>query len=292
MSVFEGSCVALITPFTEDGINFDALEKLIEFQIENGTDAILICGTTGEPPTMSAAEQKEAIRFSKEIINGRVPIIAGTGANSTAATIENCKMAEELGVDALLVVTPYYNKATQKGLIAHYQAVNDAVHTPIIVYNVPSRTNLNILPATMLEIAKMSNVTGLKDATGNIAQTVETAMLCNDYIAIYSGNDDNVVPVMACGGKGVISVASNVAPKLMHDMTSLYLKDDHQGAMEIQFKITPLVKALFAEVNPIPVKEAANILGFAAGIPRLPLTQAEPATIEKLTKELKALNLV
>lgn len=292
MALFEGSCVALVTPFHQTGVDFEALEQLLDHQLQNGTDAILICGTTGEPPTMTGEEIRQTIAHAYGYVNNRVPVIAGVGANSTQKTIENCAMAQEIGVDGLLVVTPYYNKATQKGLVQHYQMINDAVSTPIIVYNVPSRTSVNILPETMEQIAQLSQVVALKAACGNISQICEMARRCQGKIDIYSGNDDHIVPVLSCGGKGVISVIANVAPRLTHELVAQYLGGNARAALDIQFAINPLAKALFAEVNPIPVKAAVNLLGLPGGLPRMPLTPAEPATLDKLTREMQHLDLI
>lgn len=292
MSLFTGSCVALITPFTNDGINFETLDKLIDFQINSGTDAILICGTTGEPSTMDAAEKREVIRHSIEYINKRVPAIIGTGTNSTKASIENAVFAKQSGADGTLVVTPYYNKATQKGLIAHYDAIADAVDIPIIVYNVPGRTNVNILPSTMAQIVKHKNVVGIKEASGNIKQIMEISRLCKKEATLYSGNDDHIVPVLSCGGKGVISVVANVMPKETHEIVSLFLDGKFEDALALQHKLNPLIDNLFSEVNPIPVKQAVNFMGYDAGNPRLPLTNMEIQNSGKLKLEMQKLNLV
>ena len=292
MSLFTGSCVALITPFTNDGINFETLDKLIDFQINSGTDAILICGTTGEPSTMDSAEKREVIRHSIEYINKRVPAIIGTGTNSTKASIENAVFAKQSGADGTLVVTPYYNKATQKGLIAHYDAIADAVDIPIIVYNVPGRTNVNILPSTMAQIVKHKNVVGIKEASGNIKQIMEISRLCKKEATLYSGNDDHIVPVLSCGGKGVISVVANVMPKETHEIVSLFLDGKFEDALALQHKLNPLIDNLFSEVNPIPVKQAVNFMGYDAGNPRLPLTNMEIQNPGKLKLETQKLNLV
>lgn len=292
MSIFTGSCVALVTPFTQTGINYDVLKQLIDFQIENGTDAILICGTTGEPSTMDADEKKEVIRTSIEYINKRVPVIIGTGTNSTKVSIENARYAKECGADATLVVTPYYNKATQKGLIVHYETISDAVDIPIIVYNVPGRTSVNINPQTMAQITAHKNIVGIKEASGNIKQIMEISRLCNKQATLYSGNDDHIVPVLSCGGKGVISVAANVVPKMTHDLVDAYLKGNVEESLAIQYKINPLVESLFSEVNPIPVKTAVKFMGYDAGPLRLPLTEMELQTSGKLKLEMQKLDLV
>lgn len=292
MSLFSGSCVALITPFTNDGVNYDTLDKLIDFQINSGTDAILVCGTTGEPSTMNTDEKKQVIRHSVEYINKRVPVIIGTGTNSTSASIENAKYAKDVGASGTLVVTPYYNKATQKGLVAHYNTIADSVDIPIIVYNVPSRTGVNILPQTMSQIVKHKNIVGIKEASGNIKQIMETSRLCKNDATLYSGNDDHIVPVLSCGGKGVISVVANIMPKETHDIVSLFLNGHLKESLELQQKINPLIDKLFSEVNPIPVKQAVNFMGYEAGLPRLPLTPMETETANKLRSEMEKLNLI
>lgn len=292
MSLFSGSCVALITPFTNDGVNYDTLDKLIDFQINSGTDAILVCGTTGEPSTMNTDEKKQVIRHSVEYINKRVPVIIGTGTNSTSASIENAKYAKDVGASGTLVVTPYYNKATQKGLVAHYNTIADSVDIPIIVYNVPSRTGVNILPQTMSQIVKHKNIVGIKEASGNIKQIMETSRLCRNDATLYSGNDDHIVPVLSCGGKGVISVVANIMPKETHDIVSLFLNGHLKESLELQQKINPLIDKLFSEVNPIPVKQAVNFMGYEAGLPRLPLTPMETETANKLRSEMEKLNLI
>ncbi|MFS8500414.1 MAG: 4-hydroxy-tetrahydrodipicolinate synthase [Caldicoprobacter sp.] len=286
MSVFTGSCVALVTPFTDNGINFESLANLIEFQINGGTDAILVCGTTGEPPTMTREERYSVIGFTVEKVAKRVPVIAGTGGYNTAAVIEDSKEAERLGADALLIVTPYYNKTTQKGLIQHYAAIADAVHIPIIIYNVPSRTGLNVAPSTLKELSRIDNIVGIKEASGNIAQVTEMARLCGDRIDIYSGDDNIVVPILALGGKGVISVVANIAPRDTHEMVAKFLNGDIEGSRKLQFKLNPLIEALFLEVNPIPVKTALNLMGMNVGKLRLPLTDMSEQNLEILKKRM------
>lgn len=292
MAIFEGSCVALVTPFTQTGVDYESLSRLIDFQIKGGTDCLLILGTTGEPATMTAEEKKEVIRFSIEVINHRVPVMIGTGCNSTQSTIESSKMAEELGADMLLVVTPYYNKCTQKGLVTHYHTVADSVHTPIMVYNVPSRTNVNIQPATMAEISKHKNIVALKAASGNLSQIMETARLTRGNLDIYSGNDGDIIPIMSIGGKGVVSVMANIIPRETHNIVADYLAGRQEQALESQLKLYPLIHALFCEVNPIPVKTAVNLIGQQAGPLRLPLTEMEPANLERLKNEMKAIGLL
>lgn len=286
MSVFTGSCVALVTPFTDDGVNFESLANLIEFQIREGTDAILVCGTTGEPPTMTRDEKYSVIGFTVEKVAKRVPVIAGTGGYNTATVIEDSKEAERLGADALLIVTPYYNKTTQKGLIQHYAAIADAVHIPIIIYNVPGRTGLNVAPSTLKELSKIDNIVGIKEASGNIAQVTEMARLCGDKIDIYSGDDNIVVPILALGGKGVISVVANIAPRDTHEMVAKFLNGDIEGSRKLQFKLNPLIEALFLEVNPIPVKTALNLMGMNAGKLRMPLTDMSEQNLEILKKRM------
>ncbi|MGI6188685.1 MAG: 4-hydroxy-tetrahydrodipicolinate synthase [Clostridiales bacterium] len=286
MSVFTGSCVAMVTPFTENGINFDSLANQIEFQIREGTDALLACGTTGEPSTMTKEERYSVIGFTVEKAAKRLPVLAGTGGNNTAAVIEDSKEAERLGADALLIVTPYYNRTTQKGLIQHYAAIADTVHIPIIIYNVPSRTNLNITPSTLKELSKIDNIAGIKEASGDIAQVVDMARLCEGVIDLYSGNDDMVVPLLSVGGKGVISVVANIAPRDTHDMVARFFDGDIEGARKLQFKLYPLVKALFMEVSPIPVKTAMNLMGMNAGKLRMPLTDMSEENLKILKQEM------
>lgn len=286
MSVFAGSGVALVTPFTKDGVNFDTLEQMIEFQIAGATDALIVCGTTGEPSTMTAEEKHDTIKFAIERVNHRIPVIAGTGGNNTAEVIEASVDAQQLGADALLIVTPYYNKTTQKGLVEHYTAIANTVDIPIIIYNVPSRTGLNMTPATLERLSHIKNIAGMKEASGNIVQVAEMARLCGDRIDIYSGNDDQVVPILSLGGKGVISVVANIAPKDTHDMVVKFLNGDIKGSRQLQFKLNPLVEALFIEVNPIPVKTALNLMGFDAGNLRLPLTEMSESNLAFLRQRM------
>ncbi len=277
MAVFEGAGVALITPFHADkSVNYKMLGTLIERQISKKTDAIIVCGTTGEPATMTDAERFAVIRYVVEKVNGRVPVIAGTGANCTETAVKSSKRAEALGVDGFLVVTPYYNKATQKGLYEHYKEIASSVEKPIIMYNVPSRTGCNLLPETAVALAKdFANIIGIKEASGNISQVAKIASLGKNLIDIYSGNDDQVVPILSLGGKGVISVLANVAPLDMHDMVTEYLDGNTKRALELQLKYISLIQALFCEVNPIPVKAAMKLIGYEAGGVRLPLTDME-----------------
>ena len=273
--IFKGTATALITPFTENGVDFASLDALLDDQVKNGVNALVILGTTGEPATMSLDEKKSVIEFTVKKLKGKLPIIVGTGANSTKAAVEMSVLAEKMGADALLVVTPYYNKATQQGLIAHYTAIADAVNLPIICYNVPGRTGVNLLPATFAKIAEHKNIAAIKEASGNMEQIEEAIRLSKGKADVYSGDDGITVPVMAMGGIGVISVASNVAPKFTSDMTSAMLAGDIAKAAEMQLKMLPFVKALFSEVNPIPVKKAAQLKGLCNGILRLPLTEAQ-----------------
>ncbi len=286
MGLFKGSGVALVTPFENDGINFKVLEGLIQWHIEQGTDAIIICGTTGEASTMSDEEKNSAFKFSVETAAGRIPIIAGTGSNSTKHSIELSKHAESVGCSAVLCVTPYYNKTTQKGLIAHYAAIADSINIPVIIYNVPGRTGLNINPDTVKILSKHKNIAAIKEASGNISQVLEIGMFCNDEFFMYSGNDDQVVPLLSVGGIGVISVVANIVPKEMHDMVNEYLSGDINKAKELQFKIKPLNDALFCEVNPIPVKTALNLIGYDIGELRLPLTTMSDKNLDYLKQTL------
>lgn len=285
--IFKGCATALVTPFTNDGINFEELRKLIEFQILEGIDALVICGTTGESSTMSLAEKKSVIDFSVKVTNGRVPIIAGTGRNNTADAVAMSKYAESVGADGLLLVTPYYNKTTQKGLIAHFSKIAESVNIPIILYNVPSRTGLNIEPETCLELSKIPNIVAIKEASGNISQVAKIANLCNDELTIYSGNDDQILPILSLGGLGVISVLSNVYPKFVHEMVMDYLTGNWQKATASQIYSLPLINALFSEVNPIPIKYALNKIGFNCGIPRLPLIELSDKNKERIDTLLK-----
>ena len=277
MAIFEGAGVALVTPFFDNGdINFGKLEEYIDFQIDNGTDAIIICGTTGEASTMTDDEHLECIKVAVDRTNRRVPVIAGTGSNDTRHGINLTKRAKALGVDATLQVTPYYNKATQNGLIEHFTAIGKAVDLPMILYSVPSRTGVGIAPKTVQALAKYDFVQGIKEATGNLSNAAEIAHLCGEDFPIYSGNDDQVLPILSLGGKGVISVLSNVAPQQTHDMVRYYLDGNHKEALRLQLDFLPLIKALFCEVNPIPAKMALNLMGMEAGPCRLPLTNLEP----------------
>ena len=286
--LFKGCGTAISTPFDENGVNVKEFQKLINNQIENGVDSIIVCGTTGESSTMTEEEKEIAITCAVKTSNGRIPIIAGTGGNNTLKVIENCKKAENLGVDGLLIVTPYYNKCTQQGLIEHYKIIAKSTSLPIILYNVPSRTGVNILPATCLELSKIDNIVAIKEASGNISQVAEIAHLCGDNLHIYSGNDDQILPILSLGGLGVISVLSNIKPKYTHEMIENFFNGNISEAIQMQLNAIPLINALFSEVNPIPVKSALNYIGYNFGIPRLPLTkmstEKEKILIEEISK--------
>lgn len=288
MALFRGAGVALVTPFHEDGsVNYEKLAELIEEQIAGGTDAIIACGTTGEAATMSEEEHMDVIRFIIKVVNHRIPVIAGTGSNCTATAIDLSKQAEEAGAEGVLLVTPYYNKATQGGLIQHYEAVAGAISLPCILYNVPSRTGVTIQPETMAYLYQhVENIVGVKDATGNISMITKLMSLVDENFLLYSGDDDQIVPLLSVGGSGVISVLSNVAPHETHEICRKWFDGDIKGAREAQFKAYPLIKALFAEVNPIPVKAALNLMGKNVGSLRLPLTEATDSTKALLKDEM------
>nr|WP_270567813.1 4-hydroxy-tetrahydrodipicolinate synthase [Clostridium beijerinckii] len=290
--MFTGAAVAIVTPFTEDGINFSELKKLIDFNIENGTDAIVIAGTTGESSTMTDEEHREVIRFTVEYVNNRVPVIAGTGSNDTVYAVQLSKYAESVGADALLLVTPYYNKTTQTGLIKHYNYIADRVNIPIILYNVPSRTGVNITPETYAELAKHPRIVATKEASGDLSAIAKIKALCKDELNIYSGNDDQIVPILSLGGKGVISVFSNIMPKESHEICSLYFEGKVEESCKLQTKYLDLINALFIEVNPIPVKTALGIMGYNVGPLRMPLFPMEGKNLEKLREELAKNNLI
>ncbi len=289
--IFKGCGTAIVTPFTNDGVNFDEFKKLIEDQIRKGADALIVCGTTGESSTMTLDEKKATIEFAVKVANKRVPIIAGTGGNCTKSVIELSKFAESAGADALLIVTPYYNKTTQSGLIAHYKAIASATTLPIIMYSVPSRTGLNITPATCLELSKVENIVAIKEASGNISQIAEIAALCKDNLYIYSGNDDQVLPVLSLGGIGVISVLSNLVPEVVHKMTEDFFNGNIKSATDAQLNTLDLTASLFCEVNPIPVKAALNMVGYNVGTPRLPLVEMSDSGKERLKKSLISFGL-
>ena len=291
--VFTGAAVAIITPMYADGsVNYEELGRIIDDQIAHHTDAIVICGTTGESPTLDHEEHIECVRYAVQKAAGRVPVIAGTGSNDTRYAVQLSQQAQQDGADALLLVTPYYNKSNQAGLVAHYKAIAQSVDLPCILYNVPSRTGCNLTPATLAELAKLPNINAVKEASGNISQVAEIAALCGEELNIYSGNDDQIVPMLSLGGKGVISVLSNVAPQYTHDLCAKWFAGDVQGSMEMQLKAMPLCKALFADVNPIPVKWAMNRLGWKAGPCRLPLVEPSAAVQNQLDKALRDFGLV
>ena len=284
--IFKGCGTAIVTPFDEHGVNYEEFKRLIEFQIANGVDCIIVCGTTGESSTMTLDERKEAIQFAVNTVAERIPVIAGTGGNCTAQVIEFTKWAESVGVDGALIVTPYYNKTTQDGLIAHYTAIAEQTSLPIILYSVPSRTGVNITPQTCLKLSKISNIVAIKEASGNLSQIAEIKNLCGDKLQIYSGNDDQITPILSVGGIGVISVLSNIAPEYTHNIVNYFENGKISEAIQLQIKAIPLIKALFCEVNPIPVKAALNMIGYHVGLPRLPLIEMSESGKEKLKSEL------
>lgn len=289
MAIFTGAGVAIITPFGKDGsVNYEKLDELIDYHCENGTDSIIICGTTGEASTLSEEEHMECIKFTVERTKNRIPVIAGTGSNATYTTIDMSKEAVEYGVDGLLLVTPYYNKATQKGLYEHYKTVAKEAKAPIIMYSVAGRTGMNIAPETVAALVKdVDNIVGIKEASGNIGQVARIMSMTDGRIDLYSGNDDQIVPLLSLGGKGVISVLSNVAPRETHDICEKYLAGDVKGACDIQLKAMPLIDQLFCEVNPIPVKKAMNLMGMECGGLRMPLTELSPEHVEPLKKAMR-----
>ena len=293
MAIFTGAGVAIITPFHEDGsINYDQLKKLVDYHCENGTDSIVICGTTGESATMTEEEHLECIKRTIDFTAGRIPVIAGTGSNCTATAVELSREAAKAGADGLLVVTPYYNKATQKGLIEHYKAIAREADAPIIMYSVASRTGCNIEPATVAALVKeVDNIVGVKEASGNISQVAKIMQLTQGDIDLYSGNDDQIVPILALGGKGVISVLSKVAPRETHEICAKFFAGDIAGSRELQLKAIPLINALFSEVNPIPVKKAVSLMGMEAGGLRMPLTEMEEANAQKLAQAMRAFGI-
>ena len=283
MAIFTGAGVALVTPTHADGtVNYEKMKELIEFQLKNSTDALIICGTTGEASTLSDEAQVECVRYAKMVTNGRVPVIAGAGSNDTAHCVELSKKCEAVGADALLIVTPYYNKATQKGLIIHYTTIAESVSIPIILYNVPGRTGCNLAPKTVFELSKIKNIVAVKEASGDLSQVAQIAALCGSDFDIYSGNDDQILPILSLGGKGVISVLSNIAPMQTHDMVAKFLAGDVAGAIKLQLDSIDLINAIFCEVNPIPVKTGLNLMGFEVGPLRLPLCDMEPKNLEVL----------
>lgn len=292
MSIFEGSGVALITPFTDEGVDYNKLEKLLNWHVENHTDAILICGTTGEATTMTLEEKKKTIKFTVDIINKRIPVIAGTGSNNTQDAINMSKYAESVGVDAVLVITPYYNKTNKLGLFKHFEAINNAINIPIMLYNVPSRTNVNITPDILGKIATLSNVKAIKEASGDFSQIAKMMASYKNQIDFYSGNDDSIVPFISIGGKGVISVLANIIPNTVHDMTKAALNGDYKKAQSLQLDYLKLANNLFIETNPIPVKTALNLMGKKVGPLRLPLYEMDSKNEEILKNTLKDYNLI
>ena len=289
MSIFKGAGVAIVTPMKENGeVNYEKFAEMIEYQIANGTDAIIVCGTTGESSTLTHEEHLDVIRYCAEKVAGRIPVVAGTGSNCTETAVYLSQEAEKYGVDGLLLVSPYYNKATQNGLYTHFKTVAESVKLPIILYNVPSRTGCNILPDTVIRLCHdVENIVGVKEASGNISQIARLAAKAKGTVDIYSGNDDQIVPILALGGKGVISVLSNVAPKETHEICARYFAGDVEGSRELQLRAMDLCDALFCEVNPIPVKKALNLMGMEAGSLRLPLTEMEEANAAKLEKAMR-----
>lgn len=289
MAVFTGAGVAIVTPFKDNGeVDYEKFAEMVEYQIENGTDAIIVCGTTGESSTLTHEEHLDVIRYCVEKVNGRIPVIAGTGSNCTDTAIYLSTEAEKYGVDGLLLVTPYYNKATQKGLYQHFKAVADSVKVPVILYNVPSRTGCNIAPETVVKLCtEVENIVGVKEASGNLSQIVKLMSLADGKVDLYSGNDDQITPLLALGGKGVISVLSNVAPRQTHEICAKFFAGDVAGSCAEQLRAIPLCNALFCEVNPIPVKKALNLQGRGAGILRMPLCETEEENAVKLEKAMK-----
>ena len=285
--LFKCCATAIATPFNENGVNLEEFKKLLEFQVKNNVDAIVVCGTTGESSTMTKEEKIETIKCAIETVQKRVPVIVGTGSNNTMQAVEMSKIAEDLGADGLLVVTPYYNKTTQKGLIEHYKIIANSVSLPIILYSVPSRTGVNIEPKTCLELSKIENIVAIKEASGNLSQVAQIACLCKDNLYIYSGNDDQILPILSVGGIGVISVLSNIKPNYTHKMVQTFLDGNIEEAKKLQLNSIPLINALFSEVNPIPVKSALNMIGFNFGIPRLPLISMSKEKEELLKNALE-----
>lgn len=292
MAIFKGSGVAIVTPFRNEGIDFKKLEELLEWHVNEGTDAIIICGTTGEATTMTEEEKKETIKFTVNVINKRIPVIAGTGTNDTLKSIKMSKYAESVGVDGLLIITPYYNKTNNEGLLKHFEAINNAVSIPIIVYNVPSRTNLNITPEQLLKLSKLENIKAIKEASGNISQIAKMKSLCGDSIDIYSGNDDQIIPIMSLGGIGVISVVANIVPKAIHELTTAFLNKNYDKALKLQLEYLDLCNTLFIETNPIPIKTAMNLASKDVGLLRLPLYEMDENNKNKLILVLKKYNLI
>ena len=294
MAIFNGAGVAIVTPMKANGeVNFEKFKELIEFQIANGTDAIIVCGTTGESSTLSHEEHLEVIKYCVDTVAGRIPVVAGTGSNCTETAVYLSTEAEKYGVDGVLLVSPYYNKATQNGLYQHFKTVAEAIKVPVILYNVPSRTGCNILPETVVRLCTdVENIVGVKEASGNISQIAHLASIANGKVDIYSGNDDQIVPILALGGIGVISVLSNVAPRQTHEICQKFFDGDIEGSRKIQLDAMELCHALFCEVNPIPVKKALNLMGMEAGALRMPLTEMEPANADRLKKAMKKFGIL
>ena len=292
MKLFKGSGVALVTPFNDNGVDFEKLEELIEYHIKNNTDAIIICGTTGEATTMTEEEKKSTIKFTVEKVNGRIPVIAGSGSNNTKTAISMSIWCEKAGVDGVLVITPYYNKSSDKGVIEHFKAISSNINIPIILYNVPSRTGLNLKPSIVKELSKLPNIVGVKEASGDLSQVLEIRALCGDDFLIYSGNDDQIIPILSLGGAGVISVLANIVPKEVHDMCTLYMEGKTTEALKIQVDTLDLCKNLFIETNPIPVKTALNLMKFNVGPLRLPLVDMEDKNLKSLEASLKSYGLI
>lgn len=289
--IFRGSAVALVTPFNETGVDFKKLGELVEYHIENDTDALVVCGTTGEATTMSDDEQLATIKYVVDKVNKRIPVIAGTGSNNTMHSVHLSQEAEKLGVDGLLIITPYYNKANTKGLKLHFETIAKSVNLPIILYNVPGRTSMNLKPSVVAELAKIDNIVAIKEASGDLAQVAEVCRLVPDDFAVYSGNDDSILQLLSVGGSGVISVLANICPKETHDLVQKFFDGDIEGSKELQLGLKPLIDALFIEVNPVPVKTAMNLLGFEVGNLRLPLAEMENNNLEVLKQELTNIGL-
>lgn len=290
--IFTGSAVALATPFTDDGVNFDTLEKMLEFQVKGGTDAVVVLGTTGEPATMSREEKDAVVRFTLKTVAGRTPVVVGVGGNDTRAAAESAARARDLGAAAVLAVTPYYNKCSAEGLIRHFTTIADAGELPVIIYNVPSRTTVNITAPQFGELLLHPHIAAIKEASGNISQVADMAHVAQGRGAVYSGNDDQIVPILSLGGQGVISVAANLLPEYVHDMVESYLHGDHETARNMQLELNPLVRALFSEVNPIPVKTALSLMGLDMGEVRLPLTPLAEDKTRELQKEMEVFGLL
>ncbi len=294
MAVFKGAGVAIVTPFKPNGeVDYEKFAQLLEFQINNGTDAIIVCGTTGESSTLTHEEHLDVIKYCVEKVAGRIPVVAGTGSNCTETAIYLSTEAEKYGVDGVLLVSPYYNKATQKGLYKHYKAVADSIKVPVILYNVPSRTGCNILPETVVKLCtEVENIVGVKEASGNISQVVRLMALADGKVDLYSGNDDQIVPLLSLGGKGVISVLSNVAPRQTHDICEKFFNGDVEGSCKLQLQAAELCEALFCEVNPIPVKKALDLMGMEMGTLRMPLTEMDEANVPRLEKAMRNFGII